>query len=217
MMKKRNRLSILLIAVSLFLGSIISASQAESNTFSDKNALSLQDAFTLMDAYESREFESVWEQRALEKENARHTGEWEKEYGRFTRWQGDVTAAYVRAYGFMPSHDSLSVNPLCILPGKDSLPVSVARNLASQAVANVEKRLPREKLDSMFSTWEYCVSRELSWFWNPLGTWVFSWYDAADKLACRAYVDDCAAKVTIVFIYLDRTPDDEGIKIYTKF
>lgn len=216
-MKKRNRLSILLIAVSLFLGSIISASQAESNTFSDKNALSLQDAFTLMDAYESREFESVWEQRALEKENARHTGEWEKEYGRFTRWQGDVTAAYVRAYGFMPSHDSLSVNPLCILPGKDSLPVSVARNLASQAVANVEKRLPREKLDSMFSTWEYCVSRELGWFWNPLGTWVFSWYDAADKLACRAYVDDCAAKVTIVFIYLDRTPDDEGIKIYTKF
>lgn len=216
-MKKRNRLSILLIAVSLFLGSIISASQAESNTFSDKNALSLQDAFTLMDAYESREFESVWEQRALEKENARHTGEWEKEYSRFTRWQGDVTAAYVRAYGFMPSHDSLSVNPLCILPGKDSLPVSVARNLASQAVANVEKRLPREKLDSMFSTWEYCVSRELGWFWNPLGTWVFSWYDAADKLACRAYVDDCAAKVTIVFIYLDRTPDDEGIKIYTKF
>ena len=217
MMKKRNRLSILLIAVSLFLGSIISASQAESNTFSDKNALSLQDAFTLMDAYESREFESVWEQRALEKENARHTGEWEKEYGRFTRWQGDVTAAYVREYGFMPSHDTLSVNPLCILPGKDSLPVSVARNLASQAVAKVEKRLPREKLDSMFSTWEYCVSRELGWFWNPLGTWVFSWYDAADKLACRAYVDDCAAKVTIVFIYLDRTPDDEGIKIYTKF
>ena len=216
-MKKRNRLSILLIAVSLFLGSIISASQAESNTFSDKNALSLQDAFTLMDAYESREFESVWEQRALEKENARHTGEWEKEYGRFTRWQGDVTAAYVRAYGFMPSHDSLSVNPLCILPGKDSLPVSVSRNLAAQAVAKVEKRLPREKLDSMFSTWEYCVSRELGWFWNPLGTWVFSWYDAADKLACRAYVDDCAAKVTIVFIYLDRTPDDEGIKIYTKF
>ena len=216
-MKKRNRLSILLIAVSLFLGSIISASQAESNTFSDKNALSLQDAFTLMDAYESREFESVWEQRALEKENARHTGEWEKEYGRFTRWQGDVTAAYVRAYGFMPSHDTLSVNPLCILPGKDSLPVSVARNLASQAVAKVEKRLAREKLDSMFSTWEYCVSRELGWFWNPLGTWVFSWYDVADKLACRAYVDDCAAKVTIVFIYLDRTPDDEGIKIYTKF
>ena len=216
-MKKRNRLSILLIAVSLFLGSIISASQAESNTFSDKNALSLQDAFTLMDAYESREFESVWEQRALEKENARHTGEWEKEYGRFTRWQGDVTAAYVRAYGFMPSHDTLSVNPLCILPGKDSLPVSVSRNLAAQAVAKVEKRLPREKLDCMFSTWEYCVSRELGWFWNPLGTWVFSWYDAADKLACRAYVDDCAAKVTIVFIYLDRTPDDEGIKIYTKF
>lgn len=216
-MKKRNRLSILLIAVSLFLGSIISASQAESNTFSDKNALSLQDAFSLMDAYESRAFESVWEQQALEKENARHTGEWEKEYGRFTRWQGNVTAAYVRAYGFMPSHDTLSVNPLCILPGKDSLPVSVARSLASKAVAKVEKRLPREKLDSMFSTWEYCVSRELGWFWNPLGTWVFSWYDAADKLACRAYVDDCAAKVTIVFIYLDRTPDDEGIKIYTKF
>ena len=32
-----------------------------------------------------------------------------------------------------------------------------------------------------------------------------------------AYVSDTAARVTIVFDYLDRTPDDEGIHIYTDF
>ena len=190
---------------------------ASAASLTESAPLSLSDAYSIMDVFEDGEYESIWEKKALEKVNAQHTRDWEKEYGSYNRWQGNVTAAYVREYGFMPSHDTLSVNPLCILPGKDSLPVSVARNLASQAVAKVEKRLAREKLDSMFSTWEYCVSRELGWFWNPLGTWVFSWYDVADKLACRAYVDDCAAKVTIVFIYLDRTPDDEGIKIYTKF
>ena len=51
----------------------------------------------------------------------------------------------------------------------------------------------------------------------PLGTWLISWYDTADCLVCRAYVDDCARKVTIVFDYLDRTPDDEGIKIFKNF
>ena len=217
MMKKHNRLSILLIAVSLFLVSIISASQAESNTFSEKNALALQDAFSLMDAYESRAFESIWERKALEKENAQHTRDWEKEYGRYTRWQGNVTAAYVRAYGFMPSHDTLSVNPLSVLPHQESLSLTEAYELAAKAVSRKEKRLPREKLDKYFYAWEYCVSRELDWFWSPLGTWLISWYDTADRLICCAYVDDCARKVTIVFDYLDRTPDDEGIKIFKNF
>lgn len=217
MKKKLNLLSILLLAALLFVTSIIPVSQAESNTFSKENPLSLHDAFDLMDAFENREFESVWEQKALEKENAQHTKEWEKEYGKYTRWQGNVTAAYAQAYGFMPSHDTLSVNPLCVPPHRDSLSIYEAYDMAAKAVARKEKRLPREKLDKYFYTWEYCVSRELDWFWNPLGTWVFSWYNASDKLVCCAYVDDCARKVTIVFDCLDRTPDDEGIKIYKNF
>ena len=64
---------------------------------------------------------------------------------------------------------------------------------------------------------EYCVSRELDWFWAPLGTWIISWYNTRDRLFCQAYVDDCARKVTIVFDYLDRTPDDEGIKMFKNF
>ena len=32
-----------------------------------------------------------------------------------------------------------------------------------------------------------------------------------------AYVSDISAKATIVFDYLDRTPDDEGIHIFTDF
>ena len=189
------------------------------NSFSlaESSPLSLHDAYHLMDAFESREYESVWEKKALEKENDQHTREWQKEYGPYTRWQGDVTAAYVQAYGFMPSHDALSVNPLSVLPHRESLSLPEAYELAAKAVARKEKRLPREKLDKYFYTWEYCVSRELDWFWAPLGTWIISWYDTADCLICRAYVDDCARKVTIVFDYLDRTPDDEGIKIFKNF
>ena len=186
-------------------------------SFAEANPLSLHDAFSLMDAFESREYESIWEKKALEKENVQHTKEWEKEYGQFTRWQGDVTAAYVQAYGFMPSHDTLSVNPLSVLPHEDSLSLPEAYELAAKAVARKEKRLPREKLDKYFYTWEYCVSRELDWFWAPLGTWIISWYNTRDRLVCQVYVDDCARKVTTVFDYLDRTPDDEGIKIFKNF
>ena len=186
-------------------------------SFAETNPLSLHDAFRLMDAFENREFESIWEKKALEKENVQHTKEWEKEYGQYTRWQGDVTAAYVQAYGFMPSHNTLSVNPLCVLPHEDSLSLPEAYELAANAVARKEKRLPREKLDKYFYTWEYCVSRELDWFWAPLGTWIISWYNTRDRLFCQAYVDDCARKVTIVFDYLDRTPDDEGIKMFKNF
>ena len=31
-----------------------------------------------------------------------------------------------------------------------------------------------------------------------------------------AYVSDCEAKATIVFDYLDRTSDDEGIHMFTE-
>ena len=61
MKKKLNLLSILLLAALLFVTSIIPASLAESNTFSKENPLSLHDAFDLMDAFENKEFESVWE------------------------------------------------------------------------------------------------------------------------------------------------------------
>ena len=85
-----------------------------------------------------------------------------------------------------------------------------------QLLRLVEKRLSRADLEAMEYTWEYCYSRDLDWFWDPDGTWVFSWYQEG-KLVCMAYVSDTAARVTIVFDYLDRTPDDEGIHIYTEF
>ena len=200
-----------------FLSIILLLCSSSVDSLAENVPLSLRDANHLMDAFESREYESVWEKKALEQENAQHTREWEKEYGPYTRWQGDVTAAYVQAYGFMPSHDALSVNPLSMLPHQESLSLPEAYELATKAVAGKEKRLPREKLGKYFYTWDYCVSRELDWFWAPLGTWIISWYDTADRLICRAYVDDCARKVTIVFDYLDRTPDDEGIKIFKNF
>ena len=209
MMKHWKRICCCLLAFILF--------SISSFALADSAPLSLHDAYCLMDAFENREFESIWEKKALEKENAQHTKEWEREYGQFSRWQGDVTAAYVQAYGFMPSHDILSVNPLSVLPHEDSFSLPEAYELAAKGVARKEKRLPREKLDKYFHTWEYCVSRELDWFWAPLGTWIISWYNTRDRLVCQAYVDDCARKVTIVFDYLDRTPDDEGIKIFKNF
>ena len=61
------------LSIILFLCSSSAASMAENVP------LSLRDAYHLMDAFESREYESVWEKKALEKENAQHTREWEKE------------------------------------------------------------------------------------------------------------------------------------------
>ena len=85
-----------------------------------------------------------------------------------------------------------------------------------KAVEKAEERMPRAVLENMESTWGFYYSRDLDWFWEPSGTWVFSWYQEG-KQACMAYVSDTDARVTIVFDYLDRTPDDEGIHIYTEF
>ena len=179
-------------------------------------SLSWEEANAMMDAFESQDFDEAWEWKEFQKENARRTKEWEKEYGKHTRWQGDVTAAYVLAYGMMPTYDAPYADPLAALPGTDNLPEIVARTLAMDAMAMVEKRLPRSVLENMESTWSFYYSRDLDWFWEPSGTWVFSWYQEG-KQVCMAYVSDTAARATIVFDYLDRTPDDEGIHIYTEF
>ena len=178
--------------------------------------LSQEEAYVLMDTFENLEFDEVWEWKEFQKENARRTKEWEKEYGKCTRWQGGVTATYVLEYSMMPTHDAPYVNPLAVLPGPDTLGEAVARSLAMDAVAKVEKRLPRTELEAMEYTWEFCYSRDLDWFWDPAGTWIFSWYQDG-KQVCMVYVSDTQAKVTIAFDYLDRTPDDEGIHIYTEF
>ena len=182
----------------------------------ETTSLSLEEANALMDAFENLEFDEAWEWKEFQKENARHTKEWEEKYGRNNRWQGDVTAAYVLAYGMMPTHDTPYANPLAALPGSDTLGEAVARSLAMDAVAKVEKRLPREELETMEYTWEYCYSRDLDWFWDPAGTWIFAWYQEG-KQVCIVYVSDKDARVTIAFDYLDRNPDDEGIHIYTEF
>ena len=178
--------------------------------------LSQEEAIAMMDAFESRDFDTDWEWKEFAKEKARHTHEWETRLGKYTRWQGDTTAAYVLEYGMMPTHDAPYANPLAVLPGPDTLGEVVARSLAMDAVAKVEKRLSRADLEAMEYTWEYCYSRDLDWFWDPNGTWVFSWYQE-EKQVCMVYISDTRAKVTIVFDYLDRTQDDEGIHIYTEF
>lgn len=182
----------------------------------ETTSLSLEEANALMDTFENLDFDEAWEWKEFQKENARRTREWETEYGPHGRWQGDVTTAYVLAYGVMPTYDAPYADPLAALPGTDNLPEIVARSLAMDAVAKVEKRLPRSVLENMESTWGFYYSRDLDWFWEPSGTWVFSWYQEG-RQACMAYVSDTDARVTIVFDYLDRTPDDEGIHIYTEF
>ena len=117
----------------------------------------------------------------------------------------------------MPTHGAPYADPLAALPGAGNLPEIVARTLAMDAVEKAEERLPRAALENMESTWGFYYSRDLDWFWEPSGTWVFCWYSDTGKTVCMAYVSDCQAKATIVFDYLDRTPDDEGIHIYTDF
>ncbi len=188
-----------------------------SAAFADSVHLTQEEAYRLMDALENKAFSADWQRKEFEKENALHTREWEKEYGKHTRWQGDVLAAYVLAYGIMPTYDVPYANPLAVLPGPDTLGEAVAHAIAMDAVAKVENRLSQSALENMEYTWGFYYSRDLDWFWEPSGTWVFRWFSPEGALVCMAYVSDRPAKVTIVFDYLDRTPDDEGIRIYTDF
>lgn len=208
-MSKMNKVFCMIAAIVLMAFSLPFA-QAETVSLSRK------EAFATMDAFESLDFDEAWEWKEFQKENTRRTKEWEKEYGKHTRWQGDVLAAYVLAYGMMPTYDAPYADPLAALPGSDNLLESVARTIAIDAVAKVEYRLPHSMLENLESTWTFYYSRDLDWFWEPSGTWVFSWYQEG-KLVCMAYVSDTTACVTIVFDYLDSTPDDEGIHVYTDF
>ena len=201
---------ICLIAAILTMAFSLSCSHAE------LVSISWEEANAMMDAFESLNFDEAWEWKEFQKENARRTREWETEYGPHGRWQGDVTAAYVLAYGVMPTYDAPYADPLAALPGSDNLLESVARTIAIDAVAKVEYRLHHSMLENLESTWTFYYSRDLDWFWDPAGTWVFSWYQEG-KLVCMAYVSDTVARVTIVFDYLDRTPDEEGIHVYTDF
>ncbi len=203
--------------VSLIMAIIMTASFFLSSAYAEDHALTRQEAEALMESFERLEFDEAWEWKEFQKENARRTREWEKEYGPHGRWQGDVIASYVLAYGMMPTYDAPYADPLAALPGLDNLPEIAARSLAMDAVENVEKRLPRSVLESMESVWGFYYSHDLDWFWEPSGTWIFCWYSNEGKLVCMAYVSDCEAKATIVFDYIDRTPDDEGIHIYTEF
>ena len=152
-----NRI-ICLIAAILTMAFSLPFTQAETIS------LSREEAIAMMDAFESLNFDETWEWKEFQKENARRTKEWEKEYGGHTRWQGDVLATYVLAYGMMPTYDVPYADPLAVMPGPDTLGEAVARSLAMDAVTKTEKRLPRADLETMEYTWEYCYSRDLDWF-----------------------------------------------------
>ena len=200
-----------------WIAAVVMMAFSFSAAFADSVRLTQEEAYLLMDTLESKAFSADWQRKDFEKENALHTREWEKQYGKHTRWQGDVLAAYVLAYGMMPTYDAASANPLAVLPGPDTLGEAVARAIAMDAIVKVESRLTYAELDSMESTWGFYFSRDLDWFWEPSGTWVFRWYSETGCQVCMAYVSDCRAQVTVVFDFLDRTPDDEGIRIFTDF
>ena len=200
-----------------WIAAVVTMAFSFTAAFADSIRLTQEEAYLLMDALEHKEFSADWQRKEFEKENALHTREWEKEFGKHTRWQGDVLAAYVMAYGVMPTYSAATANPLAVLPGPDTLSEAAARAIAMDAVAKVENRLSKTALDAMESTWGFYYSRDLDWFWEPSGTWVFRWFSPEGALVCMAYVSDRPAKVTIVFDYLDRTPDEEGIHIYTEF
>ena len=78
------------------------------------------------------------------------------------------------------------------------VPMVIALNMMD-AVEKAEERLPCAVLENMESTWAFYYSRDLDWFWEPSGTWIFSWFSNEGKLACMAYVSDRQAKATVVF------------------
>ena len=94
-------------------------------------SLSREEAIAMMDAFENLDFDEVWEWKEFQKENARHTKEWEEKFGRNTRWQGDVTASYVLAYGMMPTYDAPYANPLAVYPDDARLTIPEAKRIAS--------------------------------------------------------------------------------------
>ena len=182
-------------------------------SYADTLPLSWKEACILMDQMQQTDEALAWQ------ENSRHTMEWEMQYGDHMLWQGDLTAAYVQRYGMMPTLYMPYANPLAAFPGSDTLGEAAARKLATEAVLSVEPRFTARDLETMLSSWTFYYSRDLAWFWDDQGTWMFTWYDEAADPVCSAYVSDPRAKVSIVFDRLDCNDpySDAGMKVFTEF
>ena len=179
----------------------------------DTLPLSWQEACLLMDQMQQAD------EAQIQQENFRYTLEWEIQYGDHTLWQGDLTAAYVQRYGMMPTFYMPYANPLAVFPGEETMGEEAARKLAAEAILSVEPRFTAHDLETMLSSWTFYYSRDLAWFWDDQGTWVFTWYDDAANLICSAYISDPQKKVTIVFDRLDCNDpySDAGMKVFTEF
>ena len=175
--------------------------------------LSWQEASLLMDHMDQLD------EGETQQDNFRNTMDWEQKYGDHTLWQGDLTAAYVQRYGMMPTLYLPYANPLAVFPGEDTLGVDAARKLAKEAVLQSDTRYSAKELESMFSSWTFYYSRDLAWFWDDQGTWLFTWYNDDAEPVCSAYVSDTQKKVTIIFDRLDcHDPySDAGLKVFTDF
>ena len=84
---KRMKKTVCLFAAIVLMAFSLSFAQAETISLSREEAITMMDAFEILDLYEA------WEWKEFQKENARRTKEWEEKYGQITRWQGDITAA----------------------------------------------------------------------------------------------------------------------------
>lgn len=179
----------------------------------DTLPLSWKEACILMDRIQQAD------ETQIQQQNFRHTMEWEMQYGDHTLWQGDLTAAYVQRYGMMPTLYMPYANPLAAFPGSDSLGEETARKLAMEAVLSVEPRFTARDLETMLSSWTFYYSRDLDWFWDDRGTWIFTWYDEAADPVCSAYISDPQEKATIVFDRLDCIDpySDAGMQVFTDF
>lgn len=188
------------------------------HSLAERRALSRQEAVSLMDAMEKTYCAEDANIRSIQRDNEQHTREWEQKYGHHNRWDGDVMADYVLAYGMMPTYDIPYANPLAVYPHDAKLTVQEAKRIASHAVSSVEDRLPADQLDSLTCLWEFDYCRDLGWWWTYDGTWIISWFDR-EEIICRAFLRDADGKPTIVFIYLDvHDPySDDGVAVYTDF
>ena len=76
---KREKVGNVMKRIICFLSIILLLCSSSAASLAENTPLSLHEAYHLMDTFESREYESVWEKKTLEKENTQHTRKWEKE------------------------------------------------------------------------------------------------------------------------------------------
>ena len=187
-------------------------------SLAERRALSHQEAIELMNKMDERYFAEDADMRSLQKENTKHTREWEKIYGRHVRWNGDRIADYVLQYGMMPTYDIPYANPIAVYPDNARITIEEAKQIAKTAVASVDERLPEKRLDELNRLWEFDYCRDLGWWWTYDGTWIITWYDG-NTIVSRAFLRDADGKPTIVFTYLDNNDpySDDGVVAYTSF